>query len=55
MTVPAGFCKFDPLHLDPSCEAYEPVLSSKGKDVLIGNVAWEGFLSSRHSPTPHAS
>ena len=52
MSVPAGLCKFDPLNLDPSCEGYRLVLNSKGKDVLVGNVAWEGFLSSTQPPVP---
>ena len=51
MAIPAGLCKLDPLSLDPTCEGYTPVHNSKGKDVLIGNIAWEGFLSSEHPPT----
>ena len=50
----AGLCKLDPLSLDPTCEGYTPVRNSKGRDVLIGNVAWEGFLSSKAPASPHA-
>ena len=44
-------CTHAGCHGDPSsCEGYTPVLNCKGENVLIGNVAYEGYLFSRPHP-----
>ena len=43
--VGAGGCESDRHEWDSSCEAYTPVLNSKGDNVVIGAVAFEGYLT----------
>ena len=40
----AGKCEGD-AKTGGSCEGYEPVLNSRGKDVVIGTAVFEGYLA----------
>lgn len=42
----AGKCEGDGKFGD-SCEGYEPVLNSRGQDVVIGTAVFEGYLAGR--------
>lgn len=46
----AGKCEGDDKH-GGACEEYEPVLNSKGKDVVIGTAVFEGYLAGETSMT----